>query len=174
MQNKKRKIKQFVTDTVVVSTWQKDPHQITHHCCMCHHRPVFWLHDQCGSGWSLNLNCSSLCKCELQSLRTYFPSGDQQIDFLFLLVWLERLWHSLHLPDEFSTWSLLVCALLCFVPPVYTGLRGCLSLPWGPGGTSWFWDTRSDASIWTQTSWVKRSNFWKKKFRKPSLNPMHR
>lgn len=110
-----------------------------------------------GSGWSLSLYCTSLCTCELQSLGLYFPSGAQQIDFLFLLVLLEGLWHSLHLPDEFNTRSILLGALLFCASSLYW--FECLILPWGPRGTSWFWDTRSDASIWTQTTWVKKVIF---------------
>lgn len=38
----------------------------------------------------------------------------------------------------------------------------CLSVPWGPGEVCWFWDMRWDASVWTQSTWVKEVIFERK------------
>lgn len=100
-------------------------HHIIAGCAPC--RPIFWqwlkpepaLHFSVH--WNRKLTLQHLCTCELQSLGLDFPSGAQQIDFLFLLVLVEGLWHSLHLHmssiPEASWW--VHC---CFVPPVYIGL----------------------------------------------------
>lgn len=54
-------------------------------------------------------------------------------------------------------------ALLCFVPPVYTGLSGWFESPMRTRGNQLVLEPEeSDASIWTQTTWVKERIFERK------------